>query len=179
MTNTNDFRRYSYQYDAAYAVDAFNLSRSSAVSKTAEPSRERKRGLKIAPNTKKKSRAQLVSEQKAGFKKALSIAVVTAAVMCMFFAVVFTFVQKNELNREIAGLKSDIALAQSENISLNAELEAMVSVSQIDTYAVEKLGMTRLDSNQIKYVDTAKTKQERAALASAAAPVESSADSAE
>lgn len=176
MTNTNDFRRYSYQYDAAYAVDAFNLSRSSAAPKTTEPPAERKRGLKIAPGTKRKSRAQLLAEQKIGFKKAVSIAAVTAVVMCMLFAVVFTFVQKNELNREISRLQSDIALAQSENISLNAELEAMVSVSQIDTYAVEKLGMTRLDSNQIKYVDTAKFKQERAALASAAEAAENSAE---
>ena len=25
MVNTNDFRRYSYTYDAAYAVDAFKI----------------------------------------------------------------------------------------------------------------------------------------------------------
>jgi len=167
MTNTNDFRRYSYQYDAAYAVDAFNAVRSSAAPKKAEQPRPLRRGLSIAPNTKMKSRAQLVAEQKMNFKRAVAIAAGAAAVMCMLFAVVFTYAQKNELTREISKLKSDIAVAQSENISLNAELEAMVSVSQIDTYAVEKLGMTRLDSNQIKYVDTAAYKQERAALLSA------------
>lgn len=163
MTNTNDFRRYSYEYDASYAVDAFNLSRSSAVPKTAPTQPERRRGLRLTPGTKKKNRAQLVAEQKTAFKKAISIAAVTFAVMCMLFAVMFTFSLKNELNREIAKLQSEIALAESENISLNAELEAMVSVSQIDTYAVEKLGMTRLDSNKIKYVDTAEFKQARTA----------------
>lgn len=30
MTNTGDFRRYSYGSDAAYAVQAFNYQRSSA-----------------------------------------------------------------------------------------------------------------------------------------------------
>lgn len=169
MTNTNDFRRYSYEYDAAYAVDAFNMSRSSAVPKTAQPQPERRRGLRLTPGTKRKNRAQLVAEQKTAFKKAISIAAVTFAVMCMFFAVMFTFSMKNELNREIAKLQSEIALAESENISLNAELEAMVSVSQIDTYAVEKLGMTRLDSNMIKYVDTAEFKQARTAPAETAA----------
>lgn len=163
MTNTNDFRRYSYEYDASYAVDAFNLSRSSAAPKTAPTQPERRRGLRLTPGTKKKNRAQLVAEQKTAFKKAISIAAVTFAVMCMLFAVMFTFSLKNELNREIAKLQSEIALAESENISLNAELEAMVSVSQIDTYAVEKLGMTRLDSNKIKYVDTAEFKQARTA----------------
>lgn len=169
MTNTNDFRRYSYEYDAAYAVDAFNLSRSSAAPKTAPPQKERRRGLRLAPGTKKKDRVQLVAEQKNAFRKALSIVAVTFTVMCMFFAVMFTFSMKNELNREIADLQSEIALAESENISLNAELEAMVSVSQIDTYAAEKLGMTRLDSNMIKYVDTAEFKQARTAPAETAA----------
>lgn len=168
MTNTNDFRRYSYEYDASYAVDAFNLSRSSAVPKTAPTQPERRRGLRLTPGTKKKNLAQLVAEQKTAFKKAISIAAVTFAVMCMLFAVMFTFSLKNELNREIAKLQSEIALAESENISLNAELEAMVSVSQIDTYAVEKLGMTRLDSNKIKYVDTAEFKQARTAPAETA-----------
>lgn len=168
MTNTNDFRRYSYEYDASYAVDAFNLSRSSAAPKTAPTQPERRRGLRLTPGTKKKNRAQLVAEQKTAFKKAISIAAVTFAVMCMLFAVMFTFSLKNELNREIAKLQSEIALAESENISLNAELEAMVSVSQIDTYAVEKLGMTRLDSNKIKYVDTAEFKQARTASAETA-----------
>lgn len=168
MTNTNDFRRYSYEYDASYAVDAFNLSRSSAAPKTAPTQPERRKGLRLTPGTKKKNRAQLVAEQKTAFKKAISIAAVTFAVMCMLFAVMFTFSLKNELNREIAKLQSEIALAESENISLNAELEAMVSVSQIDTYAVEKLGMTRLDSNKIKYVDTAEFKQVRTAPAETA-----------
>ena len=30
MTNTGDFRRYSYGSDAAYAVQAFNYQRSSS-----------------------------------------------------------------------------------------------------------------------------------------------------
>jgi len=67
MTNTNDFRRYSYQYDAAYAVDAFNAVRSSAAPKKAEQPRPLRRGLSIAPNTKMKSRAQLVAEPKMNF----------------------------------------------------------------------------------------------------------------
>ena len=81
--------------------------------------------------------------------------------MSMFFAVVFTYAKKNELTREISRLKTNIAVAQSENISLNAELEAMVSVSQIDAYAVEKLGMVKVDPSQIKYIDSKQYMAER------------------
>lgn len=158
MTNTNDFRRYSYSTDASYALNAFNVTRSSAAPKYTP---ERKRNFRVSPNTKKKSRTELIAEQKAAFRKAAVIILVTVTALSMLFGVLFTYVQKNELTHSISNLKSDIAIAQSENVSLNAELESMVSVSQIDVYAVEKLGMVRLQSNQIKYIDISKYKEER------------------
>ena len=70
--------------------------------------------------------------------------------------------QKNELTKSIAGIQQEISVAKSDNVSLNAELEALVSVSQIDSYALEKLGMTRLQSNQIRYIDTSEYEAQHA-----------------
>ena len=80
----------------------------------------------------------------------------------MLSAVLFTYVQKNELTKSIAGIQQEISVAKSDNVSLNAELEALVSVSQIDSYALEKLGMTRLQSNQIRYIDTSEYEAQHA-----------------
>lgn len=161
MVNSNDFRRYSYSADASYAVAAFNQSRSAAAPKL----RPERRKLSVSPNTKMKSRSELIAEQKKAFSQVVVILTVTLLSLSMLFGVLFTYVQKNELTRSIANIKSDIAIAQSENVSLNSELEALVSVSQIDSYAVEQLGMIRLQSNQIKYIDTAEYKSARAAAA--------------
>ena len=46
-----------------------------------------------------------------------------------------------------------LLICQSENISLQSELDSLVSVSMIDDYAVNKLGMKKVKSNQIQYVD--------------------------
>ena len=165
MVNTNDFRRYSYDGDAAYALDAFNRTRSSAAP---EIQPRRKRRLTVSPNTQMKSRKELVREQKKAFAQVVEILTVTVLVLAMLFGVLFTYVQKNELTKSIANIQDDIAVAQSENVSLNAELEALVSVSQIDSYAVEKFGMTRLQSNQIRYIDTSQYKQNHAAAAAVA-----------
>lgn len=165
MVNTNDFRRYSYDGDAAHALDAFNRTRSSAAP---EIQPRRKRRLTVSPNTQMKSRKELVREQKKAFAQVVEILTVTVLVLAMLFGVLFTYVQKNELTKSIANIQDDIAVAQSENVSLNAELEALVSVSQIDSYAVEKLGMTRLQSNQIRYIDTSQYKQNHAAAAAVA-----------
>lgn len=160
MVNSSDFRRYSYNNDAAYALDAFNRTRSSAAPDV-RPAHKKK--LSLRPNTKMKSRKELVADQKKAFRQIVAVICVVAISAGMLFGLIYTYSVKNELNKSISSIKSDIAVAQSENVSLNAELEAMVSVSQIDSYAVDKLGMTRLQSNQIRYVDTAEYEAQRAA----------------
>lgn len=159
MTGTGDFRRYSYNGDAAYAVEAFSRTRSSAAP---APKTGRAKRLSISPatadkglRTVKKPVKQLVREQRAARVKALQVAAAVVFLVAMFSAVLFTFVQKNELTRSIADTRRQISVSQSDNVSLNAELESLVSVSQIDSYAVEQLGMTRLQANQITYIDTA------------------------
>lgn len=161
MTNTKDFRRYSYQSDPVYAVEAFNQSRSSAAPQL-EPERKRKK-LTVSPNTRAKSRAQLKAEQKLAFRKVVAIVATVSIVAGMFMAVIYTYSVKNELTREIASLESDIEIAESQSISLNAEFESMFSISQIDTYAVEELGMVKLDSSKINYIDSEEYKAERQA----------------
>lgn len=168
MTNATDFRRYSYSANTSSALEAFNVTRSAAPA--TEPRRQRKKTFTVIPNTVKKTKTELVKEQKFAFRQVLVILTVTILVLSMLFGVVFTFVLKSELTHSIAKSKAQIAIAESENISLNSELEAMVSVSQIDRYAVEELGMTKLQSNQIRYVDTAKYKEERSASLSNESP---------
>ena len=72
----------------------------------------------------------------------------------------YSFAVKNELTREISSAKVNIANAQSENISLQSELDTMVSISMIDDYAVNKLHMTKMESNQIQYMDVNQYKQD-------------------
>lgn len=159
MVNNSDFRRYSYDGDAAYALKAFNRTRSSAAPEVRRPARKK---LTLSPNTERKSKAQLVKEQRAARVRVAEITIVVSLVLAMLSAVLFTYVQKNELTKSIAGIQQEISVAKSDNVSLNAELEALVSVSQIDSYALEKLGMTRLQSNQIRYIDTSEYEAQHA-----------------
>ena len=159
MVNSNDFRRYSYDGDAAYALEAFSRTRSSAAPQMPRPARKK---LTLSPNTERKSRKQLIREQRAARARAAEVIIVVSLVLAMLFGVLFTYVQKNELTKSIAGIQQEISVAKSDNVSLNAELEALVSVSQIDSYALEKLGMTRLQSNQIRYIDTSEYEAQHA-----------------
>ena len=102
-----------------------------------------------------------------GLKKALQISVVAALCLTMLFAVLYTNAKTNELTHEISDLQKNLSVSQSENTRLNSELDSLVSMNMIDQYAVEKLGMTKMKSNQIKYIDVSQYKQKRMAAAQA------------
>ena len=140
MTNSSDFRRYAYSADASYALEAFNAHRTAAAPAYQPPRRQRKRELRVHENTR------LKSEQQLG----------------MLGGVRFTFAQKNKLNHEVASINRQISEAQSESTRLNSQLDALVSVEMIDQYAVEKLGMSKMQSGQMRYVDVDAYMQARA-----------------
>lgn len=157
MTNTGDFRRYSYASDASYAVEAFSLNRSSAAP-AYKPQTQRE--LKVRENNKRKSRSQLLAEQKLGLKRAVVIAVTALLSIAMLYSVLHTYAKKNELTHEISNLETQLAIAESENTRIKSELDSLVSMSMIDRYAVDELGMSKVQSNQIVYVNVSEYKQQ-------------------
>ena len=154
MTNTNDFRRYSYSSDPAYLINQFDFSRGSQAPKIKPQSQpDVNKGFKVHENKTFKTKSQLKAEQKRGVSSTLKIAAVAVTCFVMIALVIGSLAVKNELTKEIAAKQTQIANAQSENISLQSELDSLVSVSMIDDYAVNKLGMKKVKSNQIQYVD--------------------------
>lgn len=163
MTNSNDFRRYSYSTEAASALHAFDMRSSAAPSYVPEP----KRDLRVHENEKKKSLNELHREQKSGLLRSLQIFGIAVVCIAMLGAVLFSNAKKNELNHEINAVQKDIKIANSENIRLNSELNTLFSLSMLDQYATEKLGMTKMRSSQIHYIDVSQFKEARGASSSA------------
>lgn len=175
MTNTNDFRKYSYSADPAYLINQFDMQRGSQAPKL-RPGAQPQRGLKVRENKEVKSRHELKTEQKKAFMQMLKIGIVAVISLAMIGLVINSLAVKNELTKQIAAKQTKISNAQSEYISLQSELDSLVSMSMIDEYAVEQLGMTKVKSNQIQYIDVSEYKAQREAELSEQA---SSADASE
>lgn len=184
MTNASDFRRYSYgiDFETRNAVSAFSQTRSSAAPKYAPevmpeaPVVKRRKKLSVTTNEKLKSRAELIESQRLARKQMLAIVSVITVVAVMLFGMLFTYAVKNEYTRQIASLKTELSREVNQNICTNAELEALVTIDQIEDYAVNKLGMVKLQSDQVKYIDVEKYKEERAAELNGQALDEAAAD---
>lgn len=113
-------------------------------------------------NTRLKSEQQLHAEGRMAAKQAAILVVSVLVTLGMLGGVLFTFAQKNKLNHEVASINRQISEAQSESTRLNSQLDALVSVEMIDQYAVEKLGMSKMQSGQMRYVDVDAYMQARA-----------------
>lgn len=161
MTNTNDFRRYTYANDPTYLLNQFDFQRGSQAPKIA-PKKETAPGLKVRENVKVKSKAQLDHEQRLAIRNMIQIMVIAVFCLAMIGLVLNSLAVKNELTKEISAKETAISNAQSEHISLQSELDSLVSMSMIDKYAVENLGMQKVQSNQIQYIDVNEYKAKRA-----------------
>ena len=168
MTNSSDFRRYAYSADASYALEAFNAHRTAAAPAYQPPRRQRKRELRVHEQTLEitarsaKGEQQLHAEGHMAAKQAAILVVSVLVTLGMLGGVLFTFAQKNKLNHEVASINRQISEAQSESTRLNSQLDALVSVEMIAQYAVEKLGMSKMQSGQMRYVDVDAYMQARA-----------------
>lgn len=160
MTNTNDFRRYSYVNDPTYLINQFDVQRGSQAPRI-KPDVQRKPDFKVRENGKLKNKSELKQERQAALKSAIMISIVAIMCLATVAGVLKSFAVKNELTRQISRQQVDIANAESENISLQSELDSLVSMSMIDQYAVEQLGMTKVRSNQIQYIDVDEYKAQR------------------
>ena len=163
MTNTNDFRKYSYQSDPSALISSFNYTRATAAPRIRPEVEPQRNNLRVREEKGLKSREQLRREEKASFRKVLRIAVVAVFCLGLIALVINSFALKNQLTREIARTETAVANANSEYISLESQLNSLVSISMIDKYAVEKLGMTKVRSSQIQYMDVNEFKENREA----------------
>ncbi|HIU69347.1 MAG TPA: hypothetical protein IAD23_05245 [Candidatus Scubalenecus merdavium] len=155
MTTSGDFRRYA-QNSAAYDLSFFEAQRP----RPAEQEERRKRSIRVV-EPKPLTGAQLRAEQKACTSFNIRVMCVVAVCFAFLAASVAMFAYTNQLTHEVSSIEDDISYAQAENTQLTSTLDSMVSLSEIDDYAVNVLGMTKVQASQVRYIDGASFKQAR------------------
>ena len=100
-----------------------------------------------------------VVEQKAREKQRLSriftlrfmmLGLVVVAITGVF---IYNQVVLTEVNDQIYAVNKEIKELESDNTILNMEVETKMSYRNIEEYATTKLGLSKLDADQIEYVD--------------------------
>lgn len=90
------------------------------------------------------------NNQKGTVVKGFVTAVFVMIIFCFF---IYTKVEVNEIYNEIASTKKNIELLTSENVRMQSELEAKMSMKNVEDYAENMLGLTKLSKSQIVYME--------------------------
>lgn len=146
MTQYNKYDSYKFEY-----FEPKTVSTSSAAPKI-------KQQPKKAPQLKliqqrKPTRAQVESEARQTATQARKILLIACVIVTFMAMIIYSRVQLDEVNREIKQIESDMKITQSETVRLKNALNAEVSISNVEDYAVNVLGMVKIQDYQVVYVD--------------------------
>jgi cell division protein FtsL len=78
---------------------------------------------------------------------------IAVAILAFMAVAIYSRVQLDEINREIKKVEQKIELAESDSIRINNELNSIVSINNVEDYAVNELGMVKVQDYQVVYVD--------------------------
>lgn len=147
MYNDIDFsvfepRQSSYERNAARQLSAVPKPKKAPPKPKLEVVRAPRRTASQARNEMHRSALQTA--------KILSVALL---LITMLATLLYGRLKADELEREISNVNTKLEAAQSENVRLNMQIESVISLKNVEDYAQSQLGMVKMESNQIEYID--------------------------
>lgn len=84
--------------------------------------------------------------------QAFKISIVSILAVGLFYIVINSYVQLNEVYSDISEATTELNELRSENVRMQTELEGQASIRNIKEYAEERLGLQKIDQSQIQYI---------------------------
>lgn len=141
-----DFARFEPKASAYHQNAARKIAETPSAPHAEKPQMELVR-------RKKKTIAQARREMRLGAWQTAKILVISLCLLSMFAGLLYSRLRSDELTREIDAASAQLAEAQGENVRLNMQLDAMISLEKVENYAKNDLGMTKVEGYQIEYID--------------------------
>lgn len=142
----------NYKYYSGSMTHDFDMFMPRATTQsTAAAPKPRKKGTVIKyPVVAKKAKAQART-----VSKPISAIIISAVVLVMLCANIYTRAEVTSIRSEINNVKTEINTLESVQARLQCELEQKVSFKNLEKEA-KKIGMKKMDKSQIIYIRTNK-----------------------
>ncbi len=140
VTDGNAAREMSYEPEEQNSVGS-DLSRFDE-----EPEvQEARRMERQAPVRRRRTSARV---------KVSPLSLTLAAIAAVLAAVlIYNYMQLTVLSDQIATVRAEYQTIANEGILLKTQYESRYDLTQIEEYALTKLGMTKMDRSQVEYVE--------------------------
>ena len=113
---------------------------------------ENKPDMKLVKKPKR-TYAQARSDMKRAGLHTAKIITISLVLLAMMSALLYGRMKVDELDRQIQSKKTELSVAQSENVRLSMKLDSLISLKNVEEYAQNNLGMVKMESHQIEYID--------------------------
>ncbi len=145
----------AYQDNSAYAFDMFEtrervVPRNNTRTAAAPVTRREPAILKKVPEMSERYKRNREISATRTMATMLILTLFSFSMICMHIT---AGAQRYELAKQIESVENELAVAKSDKVRLNAELNSMTSITKIDSFATGILGMTKLENYQVEYVD--------------------------
>ena len=145
--NVRTYNTYN-NYNRPSRPAAYN---SSAAPKL-RPEPQRKPNLTLVQKTRRTA-AQVRQQTTEDTRRAIKVMVVSVTILLFMIMAIYSRIQLDEINREINSVENKIELAKSDSVRINNELNALISINNVEDYAANQLGMVKVQEHQVVYVD--------------------------
>lgn len=149
-----------YQSAEAYDFTTFEPRNGSAARKVnnAQPAAQPQHKKSVRPNPHLRvvdpNAPQTVMQQQRVSTARVVVILCCCAVMFSFIAMFINkSVRSTELMSAINQMQVSIEKGESESVRLNTAIDSMFSIANVEAYATNVLGMTKMGNYQIQYVD--------------------------
>jgi cell division protein FtsL len=94
----------------------------------------------------------VMKETEAKSGSVITIIFVSVLAAVLLGSVIYSFDRRNTAYNSVAAKNQELTLIEAENVRLQSELESRLSAKNVEDYAENVLGMTKVDSSQIEYI---------------------------
>lgn len=119
----------------------YNRTSTAKAVKKAEP--------KLRVIQTKKTNTKHVNSKISAFK----IFTISCLALSFFCIYIYGHVMYDEAVREYSAYKDELVLMQMNNVKLDSELKSKFSLRDVEDFAVNKLGMRKVEKNQVVYIE--------------------------
>lgn len=133
---------YAYKYDFGYDANA-------AVQPKRKTEVERQPELKVIVNPLAKE----IAREREVNVMALKLSALMLSLLVVMSVFCYSFVLMNDARHSLSDMENQLKIHQAQNQELKAELNALVAGVDIEKYAVEKLGLIKVSSENEIYIN--------------------------
>jgi cell division protein FtsB len=139
------------QYD--FSLFEMKTPSASNVSTAPKKREEKKPQMRVVVNNRRKSKINNMVPASVRKNSVVKAGAVLFCLLTVLGMLIYLQAKLDNVNRQIARTQQTLEETKSETVRLQMEINSIISIDKVEDYAVNTLGMVKIESGQVEYID--------------------------